>query len=66
MNIKEYQQYNHTHNTGLYASGGTSILVRNDVHQSKINLTTTLQVTTVKVILHRPINTCSVYITPNE
>lgn len=52
--------------TGLRVSGSTSILVRNDVPQSQMNLTTNLQAIAVKVTIYRPVNICSVYILLNE
>ena len=66
INIGEYQQFNYIKDTGLRASGGTSILVRNDIPQSQIHLKTDLQTIAVKATLHWPINICSVYIPPNE
>lgn len=39
-NIKEYHQYNNTHENGPRAPGGTPIRVCNDVSQSEINLIT--------------------------
>ena len=40
VNIKDYQQYNYIHNTELKASKCLSILIRNNVLQSKIELKT--------------------------
>lgn len=42
LNIEENQQYDYIRDTRLQGSCDTSILVRNDVPQSKINLTTTI------------------------
>ena len=66
INIRDYQQFSYIKDTGFRASGGTSILVRNDIPQSQIHLKTDLQTIAVKATLHRPINICSVYIPPNE
>ena len=66
INIKNYEQYNYTHDTGNRASGGTSILIRNDIPQSKINLDTKLQTIAIKATLHRTINICSLYIPPHD
>ena len=54
------------HNTGLSASGSVSILVRNNIPQSKINLNTKLQAITVKATMHIEINVCSLYIAPDN
>ena len=42
LNIKDYPQYNRIHNTGLRARGDISILIRNYVPKSKIELKTDL------------------------
>ena len=65
INIREYQQFNYIKDTGLQASGGTSILVRNDIPQSQIHLKTDLQTIAVKATL-QTYYICSVYIPPNE
>lgn len=57
LNINEYHQYNYTYDTGPRASGGPSNRVKNDVSQSKTNITT-LQAIAVKVALRWPINIC--------
>ena len=64
--IKNYKAYNYIHNTGHQASGGASILIRNDIPQSKINLNTDLQAVAIKATLHKTINICSLYIPPHE
>ena len=66
ITIKKYQSYNFINNNVHSASGGVSILIRNDKPQSKINLNTQLQAIAVKVTLHRTINICSIYIPPYE
>ena len=66
INIKSYESYNHIHDTGHNASGGVSILIRNDIPQSKINLNTGLQAIAIKVTLHRTINICTLYILPYD
>ena len=60
-----HQRYNHINNTGHRAPGGVSILIRNDIPQSKLNLNTQLQAK-LKVTLHRTINICSLYIPPHD
>ena len=66
ITIKNHQSYNFINNTGHRASGGVSILIRNDIPQSKIHLNTQLQAIAVKVTLHRTINICSLYIPPHD
>ena len=64
--IKNHQSYNFIYNTGHRASGGVSILIRNDIPQNKIHLNTQFQAIAVKVTLHRTINICSIYILPHD
>ena len=66
ITIKNHQNYNFINNTSHRASGGVSILIRNNIPQSKIHLDTQLQAITVKVTLHRTINICSIYIPPHD
>ena len=66
MTIKNHQSYNYINNTGHTASGGVSILIRNDIPQSKINLNTQLQAIVVKAALQRTINIFSLYIPPHN
>ena len=39
-NMKNYEQYDYIHDTGLRALGGVSILIRKNIPQSKINIST--------------------------
>ena len=64
--IKNHQSYNHINNTNQRALGGVSILIRNHIPQSKINLNTQLQAIAVKVTLYRTINICSLYIPAHD
>lgn len=66
IKIKDYSQYNYIHEAQQRASGGVSILIRNDIPQSKIPLETKLQAVAVKATLHRTLNICSIYIPPHE
>ena len=43
-------------------SGGTSILIRNNILHSQINITTNLQAVAVRATQHKTINICSIYI----
>lgn len=66
INLYKYQQFNYIKNTDLRASGGTSILVRNDIPHSHLELKTNFQAIAIKVTLHKQINICSIYIPPNQ
>ena len=62
IKIKNFIQYNYSHDSQQRASGGVSILIRNDIPQSKIQLETNIQAVAIKATLHRTINICSIYI----
>lgn len=47
-------------------SGGSAILVRNDIIHSQVVLDTQLQATAVQLTLHKTITICSIYIPPHE
>ena len=66
ITIKNHQSYNHINNTGDRALCGVSILIRNDIPQSKINLNTQLQAIAIKVTLHRTINIYLLHILPHN
>jgi hypothetical protein len=48
------------------AAGGSTILVRNNVLHSYVNLNTDLQAVAVRITLDKTITLCSVYIQPNS
>ena len=48
------------------AAGGSTILVRNNVLHSYVNLNTDLQAVAVRITLDKTITLCSVYIPPNS
>ena len=48
------------------ASGGVSILIRNDIQCSKVNMKTNIQAIAIKATLHKAVNICSIYIPPND
>ena len=54
------------HDTGLRALGGISILIREDVPQSKIYMNTHSQAIAVLVTLHKTVPICSLYIPPHD
>ena len=66
LTYQGYQSYNYIHNSGSRASGGVSILIRNNIPQSEIPLDTNLQAVAVRATLHRTFSICSIYIPPNE
>ena len=61
-NIRGCTLFNHIHQAGDRASGGSSIVVNNSVPQSLIPLNTNVQAVAVKVSLHKPIHVCSIYL----
>ena len=63
---KYYTLYNHIHQAGDRASGGSTIVVNNSVPQSLIPLNTNLQAVAVKITLHRTIHVCSIYLPPGD
>ena len=66
LDIRGYTLYNHIHQAGDRASGGSSIVVNNSVPQSLIPLNTNLQAVAVKVTLHKNIHVCSLYLPPGD
>lgn len=66
INIKNYQIFSHIHDTGHRASGGVSVLIRNDIPHSKLNIQTNIQAVAIKATLHITVNICSIYIPPND
>ena len=61
LSIRGYTMDNHIHQSGDRASGDSSVIVNNSIHQSQIPLNTNLQAVAVKVTLHRLIHVCSIY-----
>ena len=66
LNIRGYTMYNHIHQSGDRASGGSSIVVNNIIPQSQIHLNTNIQAIAVKVRLHKTIHVCSIYLPPGD
>ena len=64
--MKNYEQYDYIHDTGLRASGGVSILIRKNIPQSKINISTPLQAVAISATLHKTTTICSIYIPPQD
>ena len=46
--------------------GGLSVLIRNDIPHSKVNIKTNIQAVTIKATLHKEVNMCSIYIPPSD
>ena len=61
LNIRGYTMYNHIHQAGVRASGGSYVIINDSVPQSQIPLNINLQAVAVKVTLHKTINVCSIY-----
>ena len=64
--MKNYEQYDYIHDTELRASGGVSILIRKNLPQSKINISTPLQAVAISATLHKTTTICSIYIPPQD
>ena len=57
--------FNYTHDSGGRASGGVSVLIRNDIPYSKINITN-IQVVAIKAAPYKAVNICSICIPPSD
>ena len=66
ITFKGYSLYNYINTNLDKACGGSSILVRNDLPHSVLNLNSPLQTVAVTVSLHKQITFCSTYIPPNS
>ena len=60
--MKNYEQFNYIHNTGLRDSGGVSVFIWKNVSQSKININTHLQAIAVSATLHKIVSLLSLYV----
>ena len=58
--------FNYTHDSGGRASGGVSVLIRKDIPDSKINITTNIKAVAIKVTLYKAVNICSIYIPSSD
>ena len=47
-------------------SGGTAILVRNDIPYTSLHLNTPLQAAVIQIFLNRPYTVCSLYLPPSD
>ena len=66
INLKNYSVYSTYVDEGERAAGGSTILVRDNVLHSYVNLNTDLQAVAVRITLDKTITLCSVYIPPNS
>ena len=66
LDIRGYTLYNHIHQAGDRASGGSSVILNNIIPQSQIQLNTNLQAVAVKATLHKTIHVCSLYLPPGD
>lgn len=57
--------FNYTHNSGVRVSGGVTILIKNDIPYSKINIINN-QAIAINVTLHKTMTIYSLYIPPND
>ena len=66
ITVRGFNLYHKCQETENRASGGVSILVNENVPQSIVTLNTNLQAVAVKVIAHKTITLCSVYLPPRN
>ena len=66
VSFKGYTPYNKLDHLHERASGGSSVLIRNDVIHSPVKLSTNLQAVAVKITLSFVFTVCSIYAPPNQ
>lgn len=66
IHIQKYTSYNYINDQRNRVSGGSSIIVNNNITQSKIKLKTKLQAIAVLVRLQKTVTFCSLYLPPND
>ena len=66
VSFKGYTPYHRIDSSHYRASGGSSILIRNNVIHSPVNLNTNLQAVAVKITLSFVFTICSFYAPPNK
>ena len=66
VSFKGYTPYHKIDNSHDRAAGGSSILIRNDIIHSPVNLNTNLQAVAVKITLSFVFTICSIYCPPNK
>ena len=66
ISFKGYTSYHKVDNSHDRAAGGSSVLIRNDIIHSPVNLNTNLQAVAVKITLSFVFTICSIYAPPNK
>ena len=66
VSFKGYTLYNKLDHSHERASGGSSVLVRNDIIHSPVQLNTNIQAVAVKITLSFVFTLCSIYAPPNK
>ena len=66
VSFKGYTPYHKIDNSHDRAAGGSSVLIRNDIIHSPVNLNTNLQAVAVKITLSFVFTICSIYCPPNK
>ena len=66
VSFKGYTLYNKLDHSHERASGGSSILIRNDIIHSPVKLTTNLQAIAVNITISFVFTICSIYAPPNK
>ena len=66
VSFKGYTPYNQLDHLHERASGGSSVLIRNDVIHSPMKLSKNLQAVAVKITLSFVFTVCSIYAPPNQ
>ena len=66
VSFKGYTPYHRLDESHDRASGGSSILIRNDVIHSPVDLNTNLQAVAVKITISFVFTICSIYAPPNK
>ena len=64
--MKNYYSYNYIKQHTDRPSGGSSIIVNNNITHGEITLNTNMQAVVISATLLKTITVCSVYIPPNE
>ena len=67
INIKNYQLFDYIYDSGCRTFRGVSVLIRNDIPHSKVNIRTNIQAFSMKANLYKAVmNICSIYIPPSD
>ena len=66
INIKNCYLLNYIHDSGCRTSGGASVLIRNNLPYSKVNIKANIQTVALKATLHKAVNICSMSTPPND